>query len=232
MENNKLVKQNETGLAPIPGLEDSSTEDLVIPRIKVSGKRGLFENQMNAAAFPKLDCVLLTRLKSRAKFVDNFPECRSFDRVKGSLHGECASCRFAGAKDDKGRLVCPLSYDFLLMLDGNTIPYVMTVSSLSALNPARKYVATFLTEGKPLYAYRSILSYEKKKKENKETGEVFDYFALVFDRGPEVDRKNQEIYHNIMNKFRISSAAAAEVVPEVVPPEDDLEASNPSDIPF
>lgn len=186
----------------IPGLEDSNpAEDLNIPRIKASGKRGLFEDKVTDSEVPKMKCILLTRLKTRAMFTDGGLACKSADRRTGSQYGVCSTCEYAAKKDEEGKLLCRPSYDFLLLKENSKIPYVLTLSSPSALNPARNYISKFLLDGKPLFSRETILSFERKKKETKD-GQRFDYFALVFEQGAEIDPKNQVVYQRIMDKYR------------------------------
>uniref|UniRef100_A0A6H1ZC00 Uncharacterized protein n=1 Tax=viral metagenome TaxID=1070528 RepID=A0A6H1ZC00_9ZZZZ len=200
---------------PIPGLENfDPAEDYVISRIKVSGKRGLFDNKVTNMATPKIECVLLTRIKTRTKFKDGFPECKSLDRVSGSLYGKCQDCQYATEKDDKDRLSCQPAYEFLLMLEGSNVPYVMSVSTPSSLGPAKRYISSFLVARKPLFSVKTVLSYVEKKKEDKETGEKFSYYAMTFEAKDEIDKKDQEIYHKILETFKQSGQKVGVDLPE------------------
>lgn len=229
MEKNKLVNKNCR--AVVPGLEDVDlAEDIPTPRIKVSGKRGLFEDKALGSAVPKMECVLLTRLKTRTMFEDGFPVCKSFDRKTGSLHGDCTRCPHQTEKDKDNKLICLPSYEFLLMLEGQQIPRVMSVSAPSALGPAKNYISTFLlsTPPKPLFSVKTILSWIEKKSENKETGEKFTYFGMVFERGAEIDEKDQVIYLKILNKFRMARTKVADDLADKVEPEEEIDLSGDS----
>ena len=205
----KLAKRKNESLAvggAIPGLEQSNHTDIVMPRIKASGKRGLFEDKHTDAATAKLECILLTRLKTRAKFnKDNTLECGSKDRVTGDTYGKCLDCSFACMleqdKDSKDKPSCPLSYTFLLLKKDSSVPYNMILSAKSANVPAKNYISKFLVDRKPLFSVETILSFEEKKSENKKTKEKFTYFSLVLTMGKEVDPKNQEIYHSLLNEY-------------------------------
>lgn len=204
---NTLAKQETTALVTngsIPGLEQVDQDDIIMPRIKASGKRGLFEDKLSGSATQTLNCILLTRLKTRAKFrPDNSLECGSKDRITGDTYGLCAECQYANAfeQDEQGKdkPSCPQSYTFLLLKGESSVPYKMILSARSAIGPAHNYVSKFLVSKKPLFSVETELSFLEKTAEI--GGKKITYFALVFNAGKETDPKNQEIYHKILKDF-------------------------------
>jgi len=225
---NELVKADSN----IPGLEDAGPEDLVVPRIKMSCKAGVFENVLNKDIAREIECVLLTRQKGRQLWgSDDKIECRSRDRVSGSAYGNCEACgrgkwREEMREDDAERKkLCRATYEFLLLMKGQQVPFAMMVATPTSMGPAKKYISSFLVRREPLFAYTTMMTMvEKTGKSGK------PYFVVNFERGTEVPAEDQKKYMDLMNRYRIH-----EVVDEAPATEEkaeDLEDANPDDIPF
>lgn len=222
MANDKLVKKEETALAQneaIPGLEHVDREDIVIPRFSFSGKSGMFENLLTTDVSKQVECVLLTRYKGRLKWGDDSkPDCRSKDRITGSKYGTCVTCQFAVWQDEMKtdqelrKQLCRPTYDFLLLLPGGNIPYMLSVKAPSSMGPAKKYTSSFIIQRRPLFSCTTVLSSEEHTlPEGKGS-----YYSLSFDRGAEIAPDDQKDYQALMDKYRIVDNVMEEVAGEKI----------------
>lgn len=72
----------------IPGQEDVEVTDLVIPRLRIDHKEGVFEDSLSNAKYPKIRCVVLGLVKQRIMWDDKVdegdkPKCKSPDHNNG-----------------------------------------------------------------------------------------------------------------------------------------------------
>jgi len=216
----------------IPGLEDAGPEDLVIPRFKASCKSGMFENLLNKAISREIEVILLTRQKGRQKWgEENKVECRSRDRINGNSYGNCEQCgRYQWREEMKENAearkeLCRGTYDFLLLIPGQSVPFAMTVSTPTSMGPAKKYISSFLVRREPLFSYTTMLSMvEKIRNDGK------PYYVINFERGTEVPIEEQKEYQALMNQYRIHNVM--EEAPEVSREEKEIDLEDLGGTPF
>jgi len=196
----ELMIQNDK---PIPGLEDVDRNDLVIPRFKADCKAGAFVNQLNNAMTKELNCILLTRKKGFQMWgEDSKVECRSMDRISGSKYGECAECKRFEWKEidgEKQKPKCKATYEFLLLSDKQSIPYLMTISTPTSIGKAKKYVSSFIIDRLPLFSVKSLLTMEKKM------GDNGSYYVVNFEREEKISPEEQTKLYGLMMKYNLGS---------------------------
>jgi len=116
-------------LKPAPGTEEVSSEDVIMPRIRLlqdqsievkakEQESGLLKNSITGEIFTTFDFIPLTMHKSRTMFdVDNrmgAPLCRSNDTKIGSDGSKCAECSNAQWKEGKPP-VCNMIFNYLVI---------------------------------------------------------------------------------------------------------------------
>jgi hypothetical protein len=70
------------------GFEDVTTSDLMVPRLRIVHKDGVFEDSLSKARFDTLDVILLALVKQRIMWDETVddgdtPQCKSTDHVHG-----------------------------------------------------------------------------------------------------------------------------------------------------
>lgn len=204
---NELMKVHET----IPGMEDISREDLVIPRLQANCKRGMFENLLTGESMAQLKGVLLCVRKGMVMFdpemLEAKPVCKSFDRKTGTKYGNCEGCDFRKFNDARNKVLCRATYEFLLKLEDN-LPYALTISTYTSYGQAKKYLTSFVANHEPLYAYETKISMqEEKNKDGK------GYYVVKFAKGDKLPEQSQADFNAIMKDFRYKEVVEEELAP-------------------
>lgn len=164
---------------PITGLEDLSSEDIKMPKIKLTQptsaevtdekcKAGEFFNVTTGEAYEKLECQLLAFGKSRVRWPETFkrgddPICRSFDGVISDTTGEhCAQCPYKDWTDGE-RPDCSQVYVWMGLLP-NGSPFRMMISG-AQISKCKDFLTEVSRNGYPAFIYQMSLESEKQKNE-------------------------------------------------------------------
>lgn len=216
---NELVKFDHDELArfrhengEIFGLENTTAEDLVLPRWKANGKEGRFINELDGNKRDELNCTLISRNKERVKWVpdeekkdgeDPF-DCTSKDSVTGSKHGDCQTCQYRN-KD------CKSNYDFLILEDTASIPAMLRTSGTSYW-AAKNYLQFFNTNHLPLFVVNTRLTFtEEVNKDNK------SYYKVKLENTGKSDSAKWDAFAKLVKDFSGKDAASPPIEEEYAP---------------
>lgn len=236
------------------GLEDFDEENFVMPRININHADAVFEDGLSGETFESKEVILLGMIRQRILFPAEMKEggsdplCRSFDAKVGYPGEEypweasgfakqngplsCADCALKdwGSHPNRDAPWCTEQYKLpLLFQAGVTGVWTPAVTSMqrAGLPPARSYLTSFKRAGEPLYACRTTLSLEARKR-----GSV-RYAVPNFVRGEATSvedwpryadqyRRIRDYLHEVPRSFLDDTAALpASEATNVVPPDDD-----------
>jgi hypothetical protein len=148
---------------------------------------------------------------------DRKPECKSNDRITGSLYGRCEDCRYRHFEEnetgDKIKPRCRALYDFLVMSENQTIPYAMSISTPTSQGPVKKLITYFIEANKPMFSQITCMTFEQK---TNQAGQP--YYVIKFSKVKELTADEMKIYRDLMERYRIKPV----IDEEVIDSEDDL----------
>jgi len=206
----KMVNKNNAELAPISGLENMDSEDIAMPTLYVDGKMGIFRNSLDEKEKKdQVKGVLLTYNKGW-KYREGDPpvtKCRSFDGQTGTFGTSCEGCP-RRVKQPDSKDFCKRVYDFLFLPEGESMPYILSITQVTSLGEVKKYLTLFAKKLKqPLFSAKSVISLEKTK--NKQG---YEYFKVKFEKGEDLSQDTQAKLEEIMRLYRFKKSQEGEEV--------------------
>ena len=222
---NELVKVNNQQIA---GMEEIAGDDLVLPRYQASFKTGMILNSLTNDEARTKNFVFLSLRKGRVMFFpqgssEKMPECRSNDRLTGTAYGKCEDCQHRcfgeDAQGNKAKPRCHALYDFLVMSEGQKVPYGLSISTPTSQGIIKKFLTYFIEAGKPMFSQVTQFSFEQMKSKVGNS-----YYVVKFTKVKDLDEDEQQKYYDLMIKYRIKPVVEEEVVTE----SEDLPETDPS----
>ena len=222
---NEIVKKTETALAEtklIAGMENIDHEDIILPAIFPDGKMGFFRDSLDEKSKKdELTGVLLTYNKGWKLREGDPPKtiCRSFFGDYGTSGMSCDGCprrikkpdlsqeEYALMETDKilkykqeQKDFCKRVYDFLFVPDGQDMPAVVSISSITSLGNIKKYLTLFAKKlQRPLFSANAKLSLVETKNPKGQT-----YFVVQFEKLADLTEKEQAKYAEVMAVYRMN----------------------------
>lgn len=209
----------------IPGLEDVSPTDLVMPILKVDHRRGTYVNRNSSEEFNELTAVLLGIVKQRVLWSPEIPDedsserplCRSFNFVEGHPQYDkfpweqsgfastnnllpCQACKLKEWDSHPSRSApwCSEQHVYYMLQvrdDGSTTPLILYIQR-SGLKDSRKYISSFFNEKRPLFFNYTTLALEGHKRG------ANPYYIPKFTRGVDTDPADHPNYSQVGMSIR------------------------------